>query len=69
MIGRRGSAPVCLWLLLSPGMSSELREQVGAGTVTGHVSDQAAVFGSAAVVTITSARDPRVIQLALKFVF
>ena len=54
MVGRRGPARVCLWLLWWLGVSSPVGAQVGASALTGNVSDQAGATVPGATVTVTS---------------
>jgi hypothetical protein len=54
---------------LPPGKAVELRAEVFNATNTPHFGAPNGVFGTAAFGTITSAGDPRVIQLAMKYLF
>jgi hypothetical protein len=54
MLDRRGSVCVWAWLLWWLAVSSPAGAQVGAGALTGNVSDQAAAAVPGATVTVTS---------------
>ncbi len=56
MIGWRGSARVCLWLVWSATCSSPAVAQIGAGGLAGDVVDQAGAVMPGATVTVTSVR-------------
>ena len=54
MLGRRAAALVCLSLLCAAGADSELRAQVGAGTLAGRVSDSGGAAMPGVSVTVNA---------------